>query len=379
MLQQANHFFALLLLAMMGAAVTTLMPLLVGAYTDSGHFSATQVGWLTSADVFGILLTSASAFFWSRRVNWRLVSLLATSLFIVCNYLSAQLTDFYSLMVLRLFAGIGCGAAYAISLAALGDYSKSDKAFSALVTIQVIFGTVGFWLLPNIIGQQGIAGIFEFFNLCLLPALILIAIGFPTNQKPQHNTSLRIDGNVNIALMIFLSVVLYYFAQGTVWAYLERIGAAAAISGGDIGDILAIGFAISAIGSLLSGNYVEKWGRRSGLYLTAILQLPCLVALYWMTPEYAFWIYAFTTVLYQLMWSFIVPILMAIFNDTDKSGKLIVLCVAAFKVGLVIGPPVAGLVVSTFAVKEVLWLGAISILLSVIVADKANQQLSSKA
>lgn len=72
--------------------------------------------------------------------------------------------------VTRLLAGMGCGAAYAISLAALGDYKKSDMAFSAMVTIQVVFGTVGFWVLPSLIGNYGLAGIFQFFNACLIPA-----------------------------------------------------------------------------------------------------------------------------------------------------------------------------------------------------------------
>ena len=65
--------------------------------------------------------------------------------------------------------------------------------------------------------------------------------------------------------------------------------------------------------------------------------------------------------------------MMAIFNDIDKSGKLIVLCVSAFKVGLVIGPPVAGLVVTYFQVKEVLWLGGVAIIASVCITVKANK------
>lgn len=67
--QSIIQILGALLIAMMGAAVTTLMPLLVGAYTDSGLFTDAQVGWLTSADIAGTLIASASAYFWSRKVN----------------------------------------------------------------------------------------------------------------------------------------------------------------------------------------------------------------------------------------------------------------------------------------------------------------------
>lgn len=378
-LEQVIQTIGLLLIAMMGAAVTTLMPLLVGAYSDSGLFTDQQVGWLTSADVAGILLASASAFFWSRRVNWRLMTILGISGFIAANWLTTYLQNFELLMIVRFIAGVACGATYAISLAALGDYKRTDMAFGALVTIQVIFGTIGFWLLPNILGEHGLSGMFQFFNICLLPTLLFCLISFPKNQKQASSQAFSIDGSVKAAVLIFLGVVTYYFAQGTVWAYLERIGVAAQLTGADIGWILGLGFAISAIGSMLSGYYVEKLGRNSGLYLTAVIQLPCLVALYFMGPDNAYWVYAITTIIYQVMWSFIVPIMMAIFNQIDRSGKLIVLCVSAFKVGLVIGPPVAGWVVTFFHVNEVLWIGGIAILLSVFISVKSNNILLAEA
>ncbi|NVK26160.1 MAG: MFS transporter [Gammaproteobacteria bacterium] len=368
---------AVLLVSMMGAAVTTLMPLLVGAYTDSGLFTTTQVGWLTSAEVAGILLTSTSAYIWSRKVNWQIVTLLGLSTFIAANWFSMSATEFEYLFILRALAGVACGATYAISIAALGDFPQSDKAFSGLVTIQVVFGTLGFWLLPNIISSEGLGGIFYFFNLCLLPALIFSAVKFPVNSRVTERLTFKIDGSLKAAILIFSGVVAYYFAQGTVWAYLERIGVNAGLSGAEIGSILGLGFAISAVGSLLSGLFVEKVGRNWGLYVTLIIQVPCLLVLFLMNNTNAFWIYAISTIIYQVMWSFVIPIMMGIFNDIDKSGKLIVLCVAAFKVGLTIGPPVAAFVVTVSNVNNVIWLGLGGIALSILLCHLSAKDLQS--
>jgi MFS family permease len=332
---------ALLLITMMGAAVTSLMPLIVGAYSDSGKFTAQQVGWLTAADIAGILVASVSAFFWCRRVNWQRYVLAGLVIFMGANFLSTTVSDFFGLTIIRFVAGCGCGVMYAIALAALSDLKKPEVAFGAVVSIQVMFGTVGFFLLPGFIADNDISVIFHFFNLCLLPTLILCLLSFPLNTKHQQIGTLKIKGSTKAAAFIFTGVVVYYFAQGVVWGYLERIGVDAQIIYTDIGIILGVGFALSVIGSIVSGYYVEKLSRRSGLLVTAIIQLPCLFALYQMEPANAYWVYAISTVLYQLMWSFVVPIMMAIFSDVDRSGKLVVVCVSAFKMGLVIGPPLA--------------------------------------
>ena len=51
---RSAHYFiqysCLMLIAMMGAAVTNLMPLIVGAFSDSGQFTTQQVGYLAAGN-----------------------------------------------------------------------------------------------------------------------------------------------------------------------------------------------------------------------------------------------------------------------------------------------------------------------------------------
>lgn len=365
-------YAGILTVAMMGAAVTILMPLVVGAFSDSGTFTEQQVGFLTAADVAGILIASMSAFFWVRRCHWQRWMQISLLLFIAMNLLTLLTSLFPALLLVRFLAGIGCGIGYSIALAALGDRPNPDKAFGAMVTVQVVFGTLGFWVLPHITGLWGYQGLFQFFNLFLVLALILVSIASPADENKKAQ-SLPPFGRIYLPILfVFMGVVAYYFAQGTVWAYLERIGVAAGLSVAEVGAILGWGFAISACGSVLAAKFVAIMGRNLSLWLTAVLQLACLLALYLMAQPHIWLIYALATVVYQIFWSFIIPIMMGIFSDADKSGRLIVFCVTAFKVGLVIGPPVAAAVVSHFGVSEVLWLGAVAIVLSVILLQLAN-------
>lgn len=367
---------AVVLTSMMGAAVTTLMPLVVGALTQSRTFSEQQIGFLAAGDMMGILLVSVSSFFWVRRVNWQLFTLFGLGLFVVCNHFSSANLAFNTLLLLRVLAGIGCGISYAISIAALGDFKQSDRAFSAMVTSQVVFGTAGFWILPTLIETDGFAAIFHFFNWFLIPAWLLAAIAYPKNQKTEVIRGFRIDGAWWPAVLVFGGTAMYYFAQGTAWAYLERIGVLRGLSEAQVGQWLGLGFAISAAGSVLTPWVIARWGRRYALWLTALIQVPCIAALCLMNQQNVLWIYAIATIIYQLLWSFIVPIMMSIFNDADRSGRLIVFCLSAFKTGLVVGPPVAGLIVTYHSEVHVLWAGAVAIVVSVIMLHFADARLT---
>lgn len=376
--QRSVVFFArysgIMLIAMMGAAVTNLMPLIVGAFSNSGQFTTQQVGYLAAADVAGILLSTTSSFWWVRRLSWRPVVQLSLILFMLANLITAFADSYHALLILRFSAGLACGVSYAIALAALGDERRVDKAFGVMVTIQVVFGTVGFLLLPGLISRFGYGVIYQSFNLFLLMALLLSFIAFPQNLKPQQSVRFDISGRIAPALWVFSGVVLYYFAQGSVWGYLERLGVAAGLTMTEVGYVLGLGFAISAIGSLLSGAFVGKFGRSAALWLTVAIQLPCLLALSQMTSGSAWLIYASATIVYQIFWSFVVPVMMGIFNDVDPSGRLIVFCLSAFKVGLMLGPPVAAMAISASSLTVVLPLGAAAIVLSAICLQLAQQR-----
>lgn len=335
---------SLLMIAIMGASILTLLPLWVGALTDQGLFSQSQIGWLAAADVMGIFAATASGIFWVRKLPWKTLAITGLCVFFIANLLSLGIENFALLMATRILAGLGCGTAYAIALAGLGDHKRPDFAFGLMVTAQVGFGTIGFFVMPKFIQHFSVDGFFHYLNIWLVITLIASAIATPSSQKniPEADMkSLWRIFNFN-ALLVFSAVVIYYCGVSAVWAYLERMGVALGLSAAEVGDLLGTGFAISGAGSLVAPLLAQKLGKSLAFSVAVIVQVIAM-ALLFDSPNSlsAFSLYACTTIAFQFFWSFAVPLLMDQFNQVDATGRLIVLCASAFKIGEMAGPPVA--------------------------------------
>lgn len=368
---------SVLLNASMGAASTILAPLLLGAYTDSGLFSEHRVAWLVSADFVGILISSTSAYYFVHKLNWQLATISALCILLLVNSLASQTSQFESLMLLRFIAGLACGVSYAIALAASKQLTRPHQAFSTIITIQIIFGTLGFFVLPTYIKLMGFEAVFHYINTFLLLTLVISFIAYPTRKEILSQKLNKIQNGTLTISLAFSSIFVYYLAQGMLWSYFERIGISFSITSNQVSEVLGMGFALSAIGSIVSAYCIEKWGYRFGLIATLLIQISCLFGLFLVNKQNAYWVFILATIIYQVLWSFVVPIFMDIFNKADDSGNKIVLCIAAFKCGFMFGPPIASLLIVNASHSYILLVGSGLLILSISFAYIAQSKLAN--
>ena len=350
---------SLLFVAMMGASILTLLPLWVGALTERGEFTDQQVGWLAAADVIGIFASSASAIFWVRKLPWRPVVLLGLTVYMLANLASLDSDHFATLMAVRIVAGLGCGSAYAIALAGLGDHRNPQLAFGLMVTGQVVFGTIGFFAVPRLAAETDINSFLHYLNGWLGVTILLCALFFPRSQKCGGSAEQSVYATLlsGRALLVFATTVVYYCGVSAVWGYLERIGVSLGLSSAAVGDLLGIGFAISGLGSLATPWLSKYLGRIITLVIAMVLQMITMAVLMGQHTFDAYALYASTSIVFQFFWSFSLPLLMDQFNRVDDTGRFIVLCASAFKVGEIVGPPLAAALISEGDYSAVLWLG----------------------
>ena len=90
---------------MLGAVAVAgfnIQPMYLGALADHLGFSAEQLGLIAGAEIAGGALAGIAATFWIRRWNWQHVALTGLLVLVAGNVVSAFVTNFDSLLVVRI-------------------------------------------------------------------------------------------------------------------------------------------------------------------------------------------------------------------------------------------------------------------------------------
>ncbi|MDQ9090210.1 MFS transporter [Pseudoalteromonas haloplanktis] len=366
------------------------MPSVIGAYVNFSHLTPSQIGVMTSSEMLGILITSASSFLWLKLINYHKTVLVVLTLLLITNSLNMLFVianwSAYALFVLRFIAGLETGIIYAIAVVVIGQQKNTERLFSSLVSCQIVYGSIGFSCITALSQYLGLASIYIFFNIFIMLALSACFLGNGFRQI-HHVVSIQsqtLSSNTEknfLLLKVVLAIALYYVVQGSVWAYIEPIGISLGLSSIQIGGILSVGFTLSFIGSLCSLNVYRKMGRSSTVWVTICLQIICLLTIsYAPTGLWTAYLFAVATIVYQVLWSLIVPLMMALLCLSDNTKQYSAWSISAFKIGLIVGPLFAVALISLSGYEILINVSCIVLVISgLLLSNTLNKPLIKAA
>lgn len=343
---------AAILLAVVGILVPNLQPIFIGAMAENLGFSASQLGYIAGIESFGVGLSSILAIFWIGRLNWQNASFFSLAFLAIGNLVSVFLIDFTTLLIARGLIGFfGGGILFAISLAALSNCKNIDRVFSYMVLAQVTSMFLGMLLMPYAIPYWGVAGV-------LVPVAILAAITLPAARfmptKSNNVERLNIKkyiGNGPIFWGIAAQLV-WYIGVGGVWAFIERIGDNAGLSGTDIGLALGLGMILSVAGTILAAIFADRFGRLLPFTLAMLVQVFVLFGLFGFSTVFE---YGVIWTFFNLAWNYGLTYMYSGTADADYTGKYIVMIPSGQNFGLAIGMGVGGVLVANFGLNSVVY------------------------
>ena len=105
-MDRTRVIFSAVVLSALGAMFYNLLPLFLGVAQDYRQLDNQAIGLLSSMFFAGYTLTTATAFFWIRRINWRFITLLALVVGIVA-LLVAGYSQNHRLLMLCIFVAGG--------------------------------------------------------------------------------------------------------------------------------------------------------------------------------------------------------------------------------------------------------------------------------
>lgn len=325
-------------MTVVGTLGILFLPLMVGGIIDDLGFSEKQAGYIAAAEMAGVAVASGLGIFWVRRVNWVTIAILSTLAFIAANWASTGVSEYGPMFICRFFVGAASGALLAIGLACQSDSKNADRIFGYWVACQMTVSSAGYLLLPSVRAAWGVDGYFialvilgftAFLSLMFFPAR---GINRKSGRTKQENTFLT--GSLALG-----GALLFFMAQGGLWAFLERLGLAAALSTTQIGIALAISSYLGIVGGLAKNWLAGSLGMLSPFVFVIVGEL-IMLALFAIGAGSI--MFAVAVCLLQFCWAMGMASFLSGLNVIDSSGGLVLLLMSIAKAGYSLGPAMMG-------------------------------------
>ncbi len=333
---------AAIALSVIGAATVLVMPVVLGAAVAAFDFSEGEVGQTAALLMAGNAASAASALFWVRRFDWRLVSRGALLLQALALVAASQGGGPLAVGLWLLCASLGGGAVYSLALTALSDHEQSDRVFGYAITAQVAFQLAGMLALSHFAAPGG-------FGKLMWWLAGLAAIGSPlTFWLPRRGVVVPVVAIAGIlrsrkVFMALLGCLVFYFNVGCVWAYVERIGSAAGFSAEGLGEALALGVAAGMAGSLTASWQGPRYGRVAPLAWGAA---GTVLAVAFLLPQVGLGVFVVALALYNFVFNYSLTYQYAIIATADQSGRCVAVAAAFQMAGGALGPAAAAALVA---------------------------------
>lgn len=325
-------------MTVIGTLGILFLPIMVSGIIEELDFTKKQAGYIAAVEMAGVAIASGLGVFWVRRVNWVTFSLIATIFFVAGNWVSTGVTDFSSMFVSRFIVGGASGALLAIGLACQSDSENANRIFGYWVACQMTVSSVGYLVLPYVRSAWGIDGFF--LALVLMGLTIFVTAHFiPRRGLNRTKSTEARQKSLADNSLVLLGALLFFMAQGGIWAFLERLGLAANLSITEIGYALAISSWFGILGGLAKNWAADAIGTLSPFVLVIVGEL-LMLGLFAMNPSNVLFAVAVCTL--QLCWAMGMAALLGGFNIIDKSGGLVLLLMSIAKVGYSLGPALMG-------------------------------------
>lgn len=324
----------------LGPAAIILMPMIVGGVVDGYGFSEQQAGVLASLEGMGLVIASIVATAWIRKLSWVKTLFFSLLLTALLNLISANITEFMPLVIIRFLAGFMGGTVFAVAVVALGDNRQPDRAFGIAQVMQGAMMFAAFAVAPALIQALNVSGVFYMLAAaCVLMMLSLFRFpdrGVDHDELTRHVKSAK-GHMLLIWLGLFASLVFFINIFG-FWAFIERIGQAAQLPAGTIG--LALGVSqIAAIGGAMAAALAsDRFGRIKPLLVVLAGQCWVLWVLVGQFGTISFFIGAS---IFQALFMLGVSYQMGAIAKIDIKGRYLVLMTAAQGLGAAFGPSLA--------------------------------------
>jgi len=360
---------AAIFVGVVGSVVFIVLPVLMGVMAQSAGFDDAQIARLASAQMAGMFLASFAAMAVIPRWGWQRPASSAAVILVLCHLGSAATTS-GALLALQALAGFAGGMMIALSLAALGQTSKTDRNYGFWISAQITLGIIGTFALPAAARAAGAGAAFVVLALLSLATLFAIPMIGAPEAKLVDRSERTWGGFTGAGVTSLIAAFCFGVGIMALWTFLERIARHNGLTEGATATVMTAVLLSSLAGALLASQLADRVGRLRPLACALAVML---LLLPWLADAVDPLAFAGAAVLFAAAWNFSVPYQLATTAAYDPRGVLIVLYVSAVKGGYMVAPAIAAPLLTGAGYTPVFWIAAAGLAASLVFYAAANR------
>lgn len=325
-------------LGTLGVLSFIVQPALVQGFVTHLGLSEPQAVNLAGIEMLGVAVATVLLALPYNSLNWRRALSLGIILAIGGNLASALLADSSSLWVARFVAGLGHGAIISLSFTFVGLTARVDRNVAWYLVALLTYGAAGLWVMPALLDEIGIAGLFTVFA-------VFLTAGFATLRHVPTSSAARAESSptarqlgMGLLAVSLAGVLAYNMAQGIAWAILFLVGTGAGHAEADVAQALFVSQIFAVVGALGSVFLSEQFGRWRPIAFGILAGAGC-IALLIGKPGIGAFVVAVCG--FNFLWNFVLPFILGAVSDFDERGRMMGPAIAMQMMGLGGGPLLA--------------------------------------
>jgi DHA1 family inner membrane transport protein len=341
-------------LATAGFFYVSIMPALVSGLITGLGFSPQVAGRIASCNVYGAAVGAFCAVLLVRRLPWRRAAVLLLCALLLLDFGSTLVRTPGLLAVLRLFHGLTGGLLVGISYGVMSRTASADRCFGVLMIVQSSLGGLGRMFLPRLVPDYGAPVLFLAFAAVSIAALIVLPL-LPEFSAPRPAASGNSDVSRKASAWYGLALALcavFLFQTGNmaVAAYVIELGRANGFALNFITMTIGIANWVATLGGLLVVVIGTRWGRIAPIAVGTLAALLGNMAFHWSGAPA---LYIGACIATAITWFFVIPYLLGLCSEFDRSGRAAALAGLFSKLGLASGPFLAAALLGAGATSYV--------------------------
>ena len=355
---------AAVVLGTLGALTIMIVPGFVMLLGAQSGLDDQQLGYVASWDINASAAAIGFAALLIARLSWRQLALGGLLLLLLGSVLTAHSHSYFALIAARIVAGVGEGLAIAVAFAALGSAANPDRAFGIYLVVGLSLSAALLALLPRMLSQFGPEALFDGFAGLTSISMIVLAWLPRGTDRPGRLLEATPGVAKHLAVAGLVGAFLYFIAQGAVWSYFERLGAASGIDPNTIGEAMGLSSFAGVGGAFLAVLLVSRCGRRWPLIASGILS----VVSFWLLRGHISGTELIVSgLLFNFAWNLAQPLLSGVCSDADCRGRIVVAMGCIQTVGFGIGPALTATLLRGHDYSMALWTSAMVLVVSLFV------------